>query len=215
MSSMWCFQIFPRDCFHEFLEYLGLEGRLGDPLAQQGLKPGCSGNHFEHPQPLLENCSCLKSFKGKSNHLSNWSYPIFHLTLWALMLKLHTLKNSLSLLLSTPFREVAAGPLLCLEVTEFWVYKFLCTFHCSLNNHNRIFWKAIRGTWEMSSETIMPLNTGLITCIEDIIRTSVHYTECQLGINIKIKKKILLLGLLIRIAISTGWIRFELTLNGD
>lgn len=41
----------------------------------------------------------------------------------------------------------------------------------------------------MSSESIMPLNTGLITCIEDIILTSVHDTERQLGINVKIKKK--------------------------
>lgn len=41
----------------------------------------------------------------------------------------------------------------------------------------------------MSSETIVPLSTGLITCIEDIILTSVHDTERQLGINVKIKKK--------------------------
>lgn len=185
MSSMWCLQILPRDCFHEFMEYLGLEGSPGGPLAQQGLKPGCSGAHFEHPQLPSENCSCVSSVKKKNFLLSSWNLPYCHLALWALILKLHTLKNSLAPLFSTPCHEVAAGPLLCLEVTEFWVYKLLYSFHCSLNNYNRIFWKTIRGTWEMSSVTIMPLNTVLITCTEYIILASVHYTECQLGINVK------------------------------
>lgn len=116
MSSMWCLHILPRDCFHNFLEYLGLEGSPEGPLAQQGLKPGCSGDHLEYPQPLSGNCSCLNSVKGKNTLLSNWNFPYCHLTLWALILKLHTLKNNLAPLFSSPCDEVAAGPLLCLEV---------------------------------------------------------------------------------------------------
>lgn len=186
MSSLWCLQILPWDCIHDFLECVGLEGRTPCPTAAE---TRLLRESLWISQPLLENCLCLKSVKEKNILLFKWNFLYCHLTLWALILKLHTLKNSLAPLFFPPCQEVAAGPLLCLEVTEFWVYKLLCTFHCSLNNHNKIFWKAIKGTWEMSSGTITPLNTGLITCTEGILLSSVHYTKCQLEINVKRKKK--------------------------